>query len=229
MARAHYKTAVRGTSGRSIANARVFVYETGTSTPVADLYTAASGGTAQASLVSNTQGEVEFWLDTPRNVALETTDNSDLAYYVVESTVTELTESAALALHMADEDAHLVTREREWVWSHSGTLVVATGALWLPVRNDTTLTTAIGNLTTLPTGADVIVDIILHPPGGGTASIFDTENRPTWVDGETDPWGEWTPDTTLIAAGSSLSFNYTQIGSTVAGANLTMTLYGYAA
>lgn len=59
MARSQLKTIVRGSSGRAIVNARVYVYETGTTNPVADLYASSSGGSPQASLVSNAQGEVE--------------------------------------------------------------------------------------------------------------------------------------------------------------------------
>lgn len=81
MSRALLKTIVRDSAGNSIQNARVFVYESGTTTPVTDLYPSAVGGIPQASLLSNAQGEVTGWLATPRNVALKTTDNNSQAVY----------------------------------------------------------------------------------------------------------------------------------------------------
>lgn len=224
MARAQIKGIVHGASGRVIANAKIFVYETGTTNPIADLYLTAVGGSAQGFLTSNTQGEYEGWLTTPRNVAVECTDNSDMAYYSDTVGAEAVPESSALATHLADEDAHL--HEILIVASHSGDLTVETGTVGWPVHRDITLTEASYLLTTSPTGSSAIFDIILHPPGGGSASIFDGGNKPTVVAGETDFLSLWTPDTTTVLAGSYFTFNRTQIGSSTPGANLTVVLRG---
>lgn len=84
MARAQIKFVVTDQlSGKVIQNAKVFVYETGTTTPVADLFAAPTGGAAigGAFLISDSQGTVEGYVTTPRNVRLRVTDNSFTAYY----------------------------------------------------------------------------------------------------------------------------------------------------
>ena len=89
MARAHLKMVVQDQLGNVLRSAKVFVWETGTVTPVADLFTAATGGAAvaDAGLVTNTQGEIEGWLSSPRDVALRVTDNGGAAVYAARPTV----------------------------------------------------------------------------------------------------------------------------------------------
>lgn len=105
MARSLLKTIVRDSAGNSIQSARVYVYESGTTTPVADLYPSAVGGVPQVSLLSNAQGEITGWLDTPRNVALKTTDNNGQAVYPTVNPDAPVND--ALASHIANpEGAH---------------------------------------------------------------------------------------------------------------------------
>lgn len=89
MARSHFRHVVKDQAGNVLQNAKVFVYETGTTTVVADLYDAATGGSAVAAgtLVSNGQGEIEGWLQRPRTVDLKVTDNDNTAHYPADVSV----------------------------------------------------------------------------------------------------------------------------------------------
>lgn len=127
MARGLLDCVVRDRAGNVVQNARVYVYETGTTTPVADLFASASGGSPQASLVSNASGRARGWLTTTRNVAVKATGNSGTAYYpsdpgtllpdftatpldpvpVVEDPGDETTDDAALATVVAGLASHL--------------------------------------------------------------------------------------------------------------------------
>lgn len=91
MARAQIKYVVTDQrTGRVIQNARVFFYETGTTTPLTDLFAAPTGGSPLSGsyIDSNAQGEAEGYITDPRNVALEVTDNSGQAYYAGLSVIT---------------------------------------------------------------------------------------------------------------------------------------------
>lgn len=83
MARCHFRYIVQDAQGNAIQNARVNLYQAGTTTPVTDAWSAATAGTSVTSLVSNGQGEVECWFDSPQEVDAEVTDNSDAAFYPV--------------------------------------------------------------------------------------------------------------------------------------------------
>lgn len=74
--------------------------------------------------------------------------------------------------------------------------------------------------STGPTGADLISDI--HKNG---TTLWTTQgNRPTIADAET--WANITaPDVTAIAQGDRLTLEIDQVGSSTAGANLSLTLY----
>lgn len=67
--------------GNSVQNAKVFVYEVGTSTPVTDLYTAMTGGSPVGYLISDAAGTVSGWVDEARYFTLSVTDNGDTAFY----------------------------------------------------------------------------------------------------------------------------------------------------
>lgn len=81
MARAQVRHNVKDAAGNVIQNAKVFVYEQGTTTPVADLFTALTGGAAVGFLTSDSQGEVLGYLTTSRLVDLSVTDNAAAAFY----------------------------------------------------------------------------------------------------------------------------------------------------
>lgn len=72
--------------GNSIQNAKVFVYEVGTTTPVADLYTAMTGGSPVGFLLSGADGAATGWVDVSRYFSLKVTDNASAMYYPTDST-----------------------------------------------------------------------------------------------------------------------------------------------
>lgn len=90
MARAQLRYVVTDEAGNVIANARVYVYETGTVTALTDLYAAPNGGAAigSSSLVSDAKGEILGYVNTPRYVKLAVTDNAGAAYYPTNAATT---------------------------------------------------------------------------------------------------------------------------------------------
>ncbi len=81
MARSQIRYTVRDNLGKSLQNAKVFIYESGTTTPVSDLFTATSGGSPVSFLISDINGVVSGYLTSYRNVKGVATDNADTAYY----------------------------------------------------------------------------------------------------------------------------------------------------
>ena len=106
------------------------------------------------------------------------------------------------------------------VFSYSGTLVVVAGKS--RVYNDSgralTITATRASVGTAPTGAAVIVTIDMN---GISICATTPANRPTIAVGTFTAAGG-TPDTTAWAAGAYLSVDIAQVGSTVAGADLTV-------
>jgi len=86
-----------------------------------------------------------------------------------------------------------------------------------PVRVDLTVTTA-------PTGAALIVDVNECSAPGTCTTVFTTQaNRPQ-IAAAGLSGSSTTFDDTVIALGNYLSFDLDQVGSTVAGSNLTVTV-----
>lgn len=103
-------------------------------------------------------------------------------------------------------------------FAYEGTLVVKTGKghFYFPVAATILGVSAI--VDTAPTGADVILDVNKN----GT-TVFTTQgNRPTIPAGSTETSAEAVPNTTAVAAGDDLTVDIDQIGSTVAGADLSV-------
>jgi hypothetical protein len=88
-ARRHWRFTVRDQFGYVIQNARVFVYQPGTTTDfTGTCYNAASGGSPITNpFTSNSQGEVEGWFDTAQVVDVLVTSNSGTAYRAAFPTV----------------------------------------------------------------------------------------------------------------------------------------------
>lgn len=97
---------------------------------------------------------------------------------------------------------------------------------WVPARNARTISEAYAVCKTAPTGADLVIDIEYSDDDGDTwTSIWNSTpaNRLTIAAGATA--GSQTDfDTTTIAVGSLVRVAVDQVGSTVAGADLTVTL-----
>lgn len=111
-----------------------------------------------------------------------------------------------------------VQQKFERLWGVGGTLAVATGVARLYFPRACTIVNLYAFVQTAPTGASVIVDANKN---GGT-TIFTTQaNRPTIAAGTRIDLTA-VPDVTSLAAGDWLTFDVDQIGSTVAGADLTV-------
>lgn len=81
MARSLVRETVRADDGSVIVGARVYPLLEGTATALPDAFAASVGGAAITSVVSNVQGEVEFWTnDAYERVSLRVTDNGGTAY-----------------------------------------------------------------------------------------------------------------------------------------------------
>jgi hypothetical protein len=79
MARSHLRETLNY-KGKPVQNAAVYVYQPGTTTDVAGMWSQKTGGVAVANpILTNNQGEVEAWLEAAQSVDLKFTDNSDLA------------------------------------------------------------------------------------------------------------------------------------------------------
>lgn len=103
-----------------------------------------------------------------------------------------------------------------------GTVAVGTGKARLYNDSGRTLTilSTRASVGTAPTGASLIVDANLN----GT-TIFTTQSkRPTIATGTFTDQGE-VPDDTTWAAGEYLTFDVDQVGSTIAGAELVVTVW----
>lgn len=102
----------------------------------------------------------------------------------------------------------------------TGTLTVTTGTQRLPIDGTYTIVGTRLMAGTAPTGSALIVDINKN----GT-TIYSTQgNRPTIADGANAGGPGTTPDVTALAAGDYLTVDIDQIGSSVAGADLTVSV-----
>lgn len=79
--RSHFRYTVQDGSGNAVQNAKVRLYLPDTTGPVTDAWSAATAGVAVTYLISNSQGEVECWFDSPQDVDVSVEDNNDSAYY----------------------------------------------------------------------------------------------------------------------------------------------------
>lgn len=107
-----------------------------------------------------------------------------------------------------------------------GTLYVGENLLYTIVPKSCAASTAYISVLTAPTSANVIVDINYHANDMRSVStIFTTSsNRPTITSAGYYGSAGGTPDVVNIAAGGIISLSVDQIGSTVAGADLCVTL-----
>jgi hypothetical protein len=116
-----------------------------------------------------------------------------------------------------DVAAAVHTRYFEKVYGKSGTLVASTGVARMYFKRAATITNVYASVGTAPTGAAIRIDVNKN----GT-TIFTTQgNRPdiavsTFADMTA------TPDVTSIAASDYITVDIDVIGSTVAGADLTV-------
>ena len=106
-------------------------------------------------------------------------------------------------------------------FTQQGVLATGTGVSKLPFTMNASIVSVLLAVDTSPTGAALIVDVNKN----GT-TIFTTQaNRPTVPDADADGVGaEATPDVTSITAGEYLTVDIDQVGSTVAGSDLVVSV-----
>lgn len=102
----------------------------------------------------------------------------------------------------------------------SGTLTTTTGTQRLPIDGTYTIVGTRLMVGTAPTGANLIVDVNKN----GTTIYTTQGNRPTVVAGANAGGPGATPDVTTLAAGDYLTVDIDQVGSTVAGSDLTVSV-----
>ena len=174
-------------------------------------------GAQQAAAGNHTQS-ADTITDGTTNHAFTALDDTKLGTITSGANV-NLAVGTTAGTVAAGDDSRFVTQPITNVFSSGGTLAIATGTF--KVYNDTgrtlTITSTRASVGTAPTGAAVIVDI--HKNG---TTIFTTQSaRPTIaISGVTAVGG--TPAVTAWAAGEYLTVDIDQIGSTVAGASLTV-------
>lgn len=103
------------------------------------------------------------------------------------------------------------------VFAKSGALTAGAGAGRLRFPAAATVIGVSAAINTAPTGASVIADLNKN----GTTMFSTQGNRPT-IAVSTNAVGETVPDVTAIAAGDYLTVDVDQIGSTIAGSDLTV-------
>lgn len=103
-------------------------------------------------------------------------------------------------------------------FSRSGALVVSTGTGRFRFPFAATLLGVTAAINTAPTGAAVVVDVHKN----GTTIFTSQANRPSIAISGNATTSEPAPDVTSVAAGDYLTVDVDQIGSTVAGSDLTV-------
>jgi hypothetical protein len=105
-------------------------------------------------------------------------------------------------------------------YSKQGTLSITTGTMRLPIDGTYTVVGTRLMVGTAPTGANLIIDVKKNG-----ATIYTTSaNRPTVVAGANSGGPGATPDATSLAAGDYITVDIAQVGSTVAGSDLTVVI-----
>lgn len=102
----------------------------------------------------------------------------------------------------------------------TGALTVTTGTQRLPIDGTYTIVGTRLMAGTAPTGASLIVDVNKN----GTTIYTTQGNRPTIADGANAGGPGSAPDVTALVAGDYLTVDIDQIGSSVAGADLTVSV-----
>ena len=103
-------------------------------------------------------------------------------------------------------------------YSKQGTLTTGTGLLRLPIDGTYTVVGTRLMVGTAPTGADIILDVKKN----GTTIYTTAANRPKITAGTHAGGPGATPDVTALAAGDYLTVDVVQVGSGVAGSDLTV-------
>lgn len=109
-------------------------------------------------------------------------------------------------------------------FSQAGALTTLTGTLRFGISGTWVLLGALATVGTAPTGASLIVDILKN----GTTVYTSGTNRPT-ISASANMSASTivAPAVTALASGDYLTANISQVGSTIAGSDLVIVVYGY--
>jgi len=116
-------------------------------------------------------------------------------------------------------DGVLAVPIEAYTFSVTGAVAVATGKSRIYLENDYVVETVRAAVNTAPTGAALVVDVNKN----GTTIYTDQGKRPSIAAGTNTDLGD-SPDVTALAAGDYLTVDVDQVGSTVSGADLTVTV-----
>ncbi|HEV2412739.1 MAG TPA: hypothetical protein VGS28_02955 [Candidatus Saccharimonadales bacterium] len=105
-------------------------------------------------------------------------------------------------------------------FSMSGALFVTAGTLRLPIDGAYTIVGTRATVGTAPTGTSLILDVMKN----GTTIYTTQANRPTIAIGANSTGPGNAPDVNSLAAGDYLTINIDQVGSTIAGSDLTVSI-----
>jgi hypothetical protein len=119
---------------------------------------------------------------------------------------------------LIEAPAPLTGTDEITTFSKSGALTVATGAGRFVFPYSAVILGVVAAVNTAPTGASLIVDVLKN----GVSTYVTTANRPTIAASAFSSYPETVPDVTSITAGDYLQCGVTQIGSTIAGSDLTV-------
>jgi hypothetical protein len=103
-------------------------------------------------------------------------------------------------------------------YTKTGVLTTSTGTIRYRLPWAATIIATTAAVNTAPTGAAIIVDVLKN----GTTIYSTTANRPTIAISTFATTTSPTPDVTTLAAGDYLTVNISQVGSTVAGSDLSV-------
>ncbi|MFI7062466.1 hypothetical protein ACIBL3_15890 [Kribbella sp. NPDC050124] len=116
-------------------------------------------------------------------------------------------------------DGVLVVPIEAHTFAVTGTAAVATGKSRIYLEESYAIETVRAAVNTAPTGAALIVDLNRN----GTTVYTDQSKRPSIAAGTNTATGN-DPAVTTLAAGDYLTVDVDQVGSTAAGADLTVTV-----
>lgn len=173
---------------------------------------------------------------TPAAGALAIYSKSDHKLYILDSTGVETAlgagggggttiayqttapASPTTGMLWVDSDAPSGTYDEVAVFGSDGALTVKTGTSRWRFPFAATILGTTASVGTAPTGASLILDVKKN----GTTIYSTTGNRPTIAISGFATTTEPTPDVTAMAVGDYLTVDVAQIGSTVAGSDLTV-------
>lgn len=116
-------------------------------------------------------------------------------------------------------DGVLVVPVEAYTFALSGTVAVAAGKSRIYLEGDYVIETVRAAVHTAPAGAALVVDV-----NKNSTTIYTTQaNRPSITAGTNSATGN-SPAVTTFAAGDYLTVDVDQVGSSTAGADLTVTV-----